>query len=177
MYLVAQYKLNELMRQQEDYKWKLAQITGEIRDLTTYAENIADSDNLFGSLFTTPASMYGRQLAYMNGSSIFSETQMNEQMSRLQQNPWYQEEMQKYQDQPAAWNARYQQMQNYFRQQARAQFAKYESRLLHEKEKTLENRKAHIEQSLSAIEKQIGNMQKEISSGSESLFGGGNQRG
>lgn len=171
MYLVAQYKMNELIRQQEDYKWKIAQISAEINDLRQYAENIADTDNLFNSLFTTPSSMYGRQLAYMNGSSVFAEGQANAQMSLLQQNPLYQEEMQKYQNNPQAFAARQNAIMNYYRQQARAQFAKHESRLLHEREKNLLNRKSHLEQNLKTTETLMSNMDKELQNGAQSLFG------
>ena len=178
MYLVANYKINELIQQREDYNWKLAQIGREIDDLRQYGESIAGSTDLFGSLFTTPGSMYGRHLYYMNYSSAYAEAQANQQMNNISQLPQHMEQIQKYQNDPQALANYMNSIKNYFVQQAKQQFARHESLNIHNREKALLNQQKHYQDSLTSIEKQITWYQGQADSGAESIFNsGGKGRG
>ncbi len=170
MFLVAHWKINDLISKKADYEYQLTQITQEIEDLKTYAENIADSGVSIGEMLSTPGSMYGRQMGYMNASSQYSQISAMNQMQQLMQTPYYQQMMAK---QDAQVQQYYQQaMYKSFYDQSMQQFAKYEAKLIHEKEKVLERKKTQIAGNLDICKTQIQNYEQRAKEGQQRLFGG-----
>ncbi len=156
MLLTGQWRLFQLIRQRHDKNYRLMQLNKEMMDYKTYAENIADGSISIHEMFTTPSSMFNRQMLYMNMSSQFCQMSAANQMQQVSSNPLFQNMMA--QSQNAQIQQAYQQMMyRSFYKQAQEQFAKYESRLLNEKEKEMSKEKLQLEMELAMIEEEIKN--------------------
>ncbi len=173
MFLTANFMTGNLIQQKNDYEYQLSKIKQEIQDLKTYAENIADGGISIGEMLGTPSTMYGRQLMYMNAASQYCQVSAQNQMQQLMQTPYYQNMMAQ---QQADVQQSYQSlMYKSFYDQAQAQFAKYEKKLLHEKEKALEQKQQTIMTNLEICKTQLSEFKQKSKEGINDFFGNGNR--
>jgi hypothetical protein len=127
------------------------EITRKLSDLQQYASNIADGSVSMSDMMNTPASMFGRQLMYMqyahNGALFGAQQKMAMMqpmiMQQMQQmpNPQYQ--------------AMYQQwiFKNLYNQE-RERMGKQEQKLLNEQEKQIQAEKTKIETQLKLLDQE-----------------------
>lgn len=173
MFLVASSMVSSLIYKKSDLEYQLAKINQEIQDLKAYAENIADGGVSIGEMLNTPSTMYGRQLMYMNSASQYCQLSAQNQMQQLMQTPYYQNMMAQ---QQADVQQSYQNlMYKSFYDKAQAQFARYESKLLHEKEKALEQKKTSIQSNLEICKTQLSHFKQETQQGISDFYGNGNR--
>jgi hypothetical protein len=127
------------------------EITKKLSDLQQYASNIADGSVSMSDMMNTPASMFGRQLMYMqyahNGALFGAQQKMAMMqpmiMQQMQQmpNPQYQ--------------AMYQQwiFKNLYNQE-RERMGQQEQKLLNEQEKQIQAEKTKIETQLKLLDQE-----------------------
>lgn len=130
------------------------QLNMELEDLKSYGTNIADGQLSLAEMMSAPGSMFNRQMQYMMASSQYAQMSAQNQMNQLSSNPMYQQMMA--QSQNAQLQQAYQMMMyKSFYKQAQEQFAKYEAKLLNEKEKEMSKEKVSLETELAMIEEEI----------------------
>ena len=161
MLLTGSWRLGQLIQQRIQKNYRLMQLNMEINDLRAYSTNIADGALSMNEMFSTPHSMFSRQMQYMNASSQYCQMSAQYQMQQLSSNPMYQNMMA--QSQNAQVQQAYQMMmyRNFYKQ-AQQQFAKYETQLLNEKEKEMAKEKLSLETDIAAIEEEIKNTKQAV---------------
>lgn len=149
--LIFAYRKLDINRQRHDLNYRLMEITRKLSDLQQYASNIADGSVSMSDMMNTPASMFGRQLMYMqyaHNGALFGAQQ---QMGMLQ--PQIAMQMQQMP------NPQYQQMyqqwifKNLYNQQ-REQIGKQEQKLLNEQEKQIQAEKLKIETQIKLLDQE-----------------------
>lgn len=154
MLLIGQWRLAQLISQRHTKNYRLMQLNMEINDLKEYATNIADGSLSLSEMMSAPGSMFNRQMQYMMASSQYSQMVAQNQMTQLSSNPLYQQMMA--QSQNAQLQQQYQMMMyRSFYKQAQQQFAKYEAKLLNEKQKEMSKEKLSLESELAMIDEEI----------------------
>ena len=154
MLLVGQWRLTQLIQQRSRKNDRLRELTMELTDLKSYATNIADGKLSMNEMASCPTSMFNRQMQYMMASSQYCQMAAQNQMTQLTSNPLYQQMM--VQSQNAQMQAEYQKMMyRSFYKQAQEQFAKYEAKLLNEKETEMQKEKTSLETELAMINEEI----------------------
>lgn len=149
--LIFAYRKLDINRQRSDLNYRLMEITKKLSDLQQYASNIADGSVSMSDMMNTPASMFGRQLMYMqyahNGALFGAQQKMAMMqpmiMQQMQQmpNPQYQ--------------AMYQQwiFKNLYNQE-RERMGQQEQKLLNEQEKQIQAEKTKIETQLKLLDQE-----------------------
>jgi hypothetical protein len=173
MILSSSWRIRQLIDRRSDRKHRLQTLNIEIGDIKAYAQNIADGNISIGEMMKTPTSMYQRQLLYMNTASAYAGATAQTQMQQLMSSPNYQALLSK-QD-PQVQQAYNYMMQESFYKQAQQQFTKYESSLLHEKERAMEEEKQMITEELTAIEGELQAERQECSQSIKDFFGNNNR--
>lgn len=154
MLLVGQWRLTELISAKNRKNYRLMQLNMELQDLKSYGTNIADGGLSLSEMMSAPSSMFQRQMQYMMASSQYCQMSAQNQMAQMASNPMYQQMMA--QSQNAQLQQQYQMMMyRSFYKQAQEQFAKYEAKLLNEKEKEMSKEKLALETELAMIEEEI----------------------
>ncbi len=171
MYLSAILKRNELTMKIADYQQQLTDIEEQLSDLQSYAGCIADGGVTIGELMNTPTSMYNRYITFMNTSQAYSQMTAGNQLQQLIGSSQYQQLMMQQSGgnpQIELWyrNAAYQK----FFEQAQSSFVRYEKNLLHQKEKTLMQRKNALQGTIASYQEQQKRYEQEIQNGRQELF-------
>ena len=160
MLLTGRLRLRQLIRERSDKQYRLTQMNREISDLQKYAQHIADGGITMNEMFNTPASIFTRQLMFMNASAQYSQMSAFNMMNMMQANPFYQQMMMQSQNQQ--YQMAYQSMMyNNSYMQAQKQFAQFEADNLKEKQTQLEEERESIKLDTAAIEAEMKDV-KEI---------------
>lgn len=154
MYLVGSWRIQHLIHEKYEKNDRLRKISMEIRDLQSYATNISDGALSLQEMMSCPASMFNRQMQYMMASSQYAQMSAQNQMTQMASNPMYQQMMSQSQD-PQVLQAYQQMMYQSFYKQAQQQFAKYEAKLLNDKEAEMQKEKTSLETELAMINEEL----------------------
>ena len=145
-------RLRELVMRRSQNQTRLRQLNIELMNLKRYVENIADGKISLFEMMNTPTSMFGRQLQFMQYSSIFCEQSAINQLGYMRQQQGYNQLI----AQNPQYAQAYEQMmyQNCYKE-AQTQFAHYEQNLLHQKEGEINGEKDSLETENLAIEAEM----------------------
>lgn len=171
MLLIGQWRIFQLIRERSDKNYRLMQLTREMTELKTYGENIADGSLSLHEMMNTPSSMFARQMLYMNMSAQYCQMSAANQMSQMTSSPFYQNMMAQSQD--AQIQQAYQEMMyRSFYKQAQQQFAKYEAKLLNEKEQEMAREKQTLETELAMIDEELKVTKDAVKNDTKNFIGG-----
>ena len=149
--LIFAYRKLEIIRQKNDIQYRLTNLTRKLNELQQYAANIADGSISMSDMMNTPASMFGRQLMYMqyaHNGALFGAQQKFGMMQ-----PMIAMQMQQMQD--PNMQTMYQKwiFKNLYDQE-RERMGKQEEKLLNEQEKQIQQEKAKLETQLKLLEQE-----------------------
>jgi len=150
--LIFAYRKMDITRRKNDLNYRLMDLTRKLEDLQQYAANIADGSISMNDMMNTPASMFNRQLMFMqyaHNGALFGAQQ---NMAMMQ--PQIAMQMQQMQDpnmQMMYQNWIFKSLYN----QQREQIGKQEAKLLNEQEKEIQAEKAKLETQLKMLDQEL----------------------
>ncbi len=163
--LIFMHRKLDIIGRRNDLNYRLMQLTTKMNDLQQYASNIADGSISMSDMMSTPASMFNRQMMYMQYSH--NGSLMGAQQKYAQMQPMVNMQMQQM---DANSQAMYQQwtFQNLYAQE-RERMGKIEAKLLNEQEKEMQKEKAKIETQLKMLEQEYESCKQGEQSGIEQM--------